>query len=391
MTAIDQTAQQEIIAPDQLPEPELELMVEGWVAATDPNPSWLGLLANLGSTNSQRTYRGHLKKAAQILCEQHPTARANFLTVNDKGHVVFRNPSIVERFPWHQLRIDLVQWIKLQASVRDEKHPTIIQNAASVNGLIHACRGVAKEAFKLKLLSGDDYERIRLVPLIKYERLPSGRSVRAGELVHLVEALLSDETPAGLRDTAILGILYSGGLRRSELAQLSMADIDTDESGTPYLKVIGKGNKERLVFLEPGAYQALQDWLSCRGNHPGAVFVRILKSGAVQLPDPHAKDQHAKGLSSQAIYNVVRKRERQASLDRSVSPHDFRRSLLTHLLERGEDVFVVQSIAGHADPSTTKIYDRRGEKGMRDAANKVHFPYSGRAIIHSANKSNDKE
>ena len=61
-----------------------------------------------------------------------------------------------------------------------------------------------------------------------------------------------------------------------------------------------------------------------------------------------------------------------------MSPHDFRRTLLTHLLQRGRDVFTVQAIAGHADPSTTKRYDRRGEEHVREAAQELHFPYRGR-------------
>jgi site-specific recombinase XerD len=334
-------------------------------------------MANLSSTNSQRTYRGHLKKAVQLLCEQDPGTRARFLRLDARGRCGFREPDLFARWPWHRLRVELVQWLKAQALVRDDANPTHIQNAASVNGLLHALRGISKEAFKLQLMSGDDYERIRLVPLIHYQRLPTGRAVRPGELVHLVDALLNDKGAAGVRDTAILGILYAGGLRRAELAALTLDDLRQDDHGEPFLRVLGKGNRERKVFLEPGARQALDDWLNVRGDRPGALFVRILKSGAVQLPaDPHLP---VPGLSAQAIYNVVRKREQQAGLERSISPHDFRRSLLTHLLERGEDVFVVQAVAGHADPSTTQRYDRRGEHGLRRAAHKVHFPYRGRS------------
>ena len=85
-----------------------------------------------------------------------------------------------------------------------------------------------------------------------------------------------------------------------------------------------------------------------------------------------------RALSTQAVYDVVRKRARAAGLEEGVSPHDLRRTLLTHLLQRGRDVFTVQVIAGHADPSTTQRYDRRGEEHVRDAAQDVHFPYAGR-------------
>ena len=76
--------------------------------------------------------------------------------------------------------------------------------------------------------------------------------------------------------------------------------------------------------------------------------------------------------------DVVRKRARAAGLEAAVSPHDFRRTLLTHLLQRGRDVFTVQAIAGRADPSTTQRYDRRGDEHVREAAHEVRFPYSAR-------------
>ena len=224
-------------------------------------------------------------------------------------------------------------------------------------------------------MNGDDYERIRLVPLVRYTRLEGGRSVRPGELTHLVQALLADPAPGAVRDTAMLAVLYAGGVRRAELAGLTLADIRDDDLG-PHLRVLGKGNRERRVFLEPGAQAALADWLELRGDQPGALFCRIFKGGRLALPtDPTLS---VRALSTQAVYDVVRKRARAAGLDEGVSPHDFRRTLLTHLLQRGRDVFTVQAIAGHADPSTTQRYDRRGEEHVREAAQEVHFPYVGR-------------
>ena len=339
-----------------------------------PHPAYLSLMASLGSVNSQRTYRGHLRKAARLLCERDPVLRARYLATDDAGHARLVDPEIATRLPWHRLRMDTVVWLKSQASVR-EGAAAHIANPASVNGMIHALRGIVREAFKLELMGGDDYERIRLVPLIRYRRLEAGRSVRPAELTHLVQALLADPSPAARRDTAMLAILYAGGLRRAELAGLTLADVRNDEYG-PHLRVVGKGNRERRAFIEPGAQAALQDWLKLRGAGPGALFCRISKTGRLMLPVD--SDTPVKSLSTQAVYDVVRRRARQAGLDAAVSPHDFRRTLLTHLLERGRDVFTVQAIAGHADPSTTQRYDRRGEEHVREAAHEVHFPYARR-------------
>ena len=197
--------------------------------------------------------------------------------------------------------------------------------------------------------------------------------MRPAELTDLIEALLADASPAGIRDTAILGILYAGGLRRGELAGLTLADRYVDADGGPYLRVIGKGNRERKVFLEPGAQAALSDWLYVRGERPGALFCRISKAGKLLYSELAVPP-----LSTQAVYDVVRKRARAAGLRAPISPHEFRRTLLTHLLKRGRDVFTVQAIDGDGDPATTQRYDRGGENHVREAAYAVHFPYGGR-------------
>ena len=130
------------------------------------------------------------------------------------------------------------------------------------------------------------------------------------------------------------------------------------------------------MFLESGAHAALADWLELRGDQPGALFCRISKGGRLVLPGDSALP--VPSLSTKAVYDVVRKRARAAGLEEGVSPHDFRRTFLTHLLQRGQDVFTVQANAGHANPSTTQRYDRRGEEHLREAAQEVQFPYAGR-------------
>lgn len=374
MTEPDLHTQGQLVPAAAPPEPDVAGLLAETGVTNAPHPAWLSLMAGLGSVNSQRTYAGHLRKAAQLLCERDPVLRARNISMDDRGRARLVDPDIATRLPWHQLRMDTVAWLKHRASIRDGAAAYVV-NPASVNGLIHALRGIAREAFRLNLMSGDDYERIRLVPLVRYTRLEGGRSVRPGELTHLVQALLADPAPSAVRDTAMLAILYAGGVRRAELAGLTLADVRDDEFG-PHLRVLGKGNRERRVFLEPGAQAALSDWLELRSDRPGALFCRISKGGRLALPGDTTLPVRA--LSTQAVYDVVRKRAQAAGLDEGVSPHDFRRTLLTHLLQRGRDVFTVQAIAGHAEPSTTQRYDRRGEEHVREAAQEVHFPYAGR-------------
>ena len=116
--------------------------------------------------------------------------------------------------------METVLWLKSEASVR-EGADAHIANLASVNGLIHALRGIAREAFKLEFMTGDNYERIRLVPLIRYRRIEAGRAVRPADLTHLVRALLADGSTGGARCTAMLAVLYTVGLRRARHADPS--------------------------------------------------------------------------------------------------------------------------------------------------------------------------
>ncbi len=97
-----------------------------------------------------------------------------------------------------------------------------------------------------------------------------------GELAALLDACAADPTPAGRRDAALLALLYAGGLRRDELASLTLADY---ERGQARLRVIGKGNKERFVPLATGAVAALEAWLVVRGTGPGGLWGAINKGG----------------------------------------------------------------------------------------------------------------
>jgi site-specific recombinase XerD len=190
--------------------------------------------------------------------------------------------------------------------------------------------------------------------------------VPMGEIANLVDSCVRDESPAGARDAAIIGCLYIGGLRRAEAAKARFADLDRAEH---VLRVIGKGNKERKVFLDTGTSAALDDWLTYRGSDNGSLFVRVLKGGRLVH----------RGLTDQAIYDIVQRRWKQAGIP-PVSPHDFRKTFISTLLSKGVDVFTVQRMAGHANPQTTSRYDLRPEEEARAAAELLHLPYRHRTL-----------
>ncbi len=258
--------------------------------------------------------------------------------------------------PWGQLRAHHIAFIRARLIERGNA-------PATVNLTLAALRGIAREARNVNLMTDEEYRRIREVKPHKGETLPAGRSIRAGELRALVEACARDRTLAGARDAAILAVLYVGGLRRAELSALDVGDYTPDP---PTLAVRrGKGNKARIVPLEPSAAVALDAWRRVRGQVPGRLFLPVNHGGRIQ----------GQGMTAQAIYNVLVKRAGQAKIAHA-SPHDLRRSFVGDLLDAGVDISTVQQLAGHANVTTTQRYDRRGEASKRTAVEKLHFPSS---------------
>ncbi len=217
---------------------------------------------------------------------------------------------------------------------------------ATANLALAALRGVARESWRAGLLPREEYDRIRDVPRVRGSRLPAGRSATGGELAALLATCARDPSPAGIRDGALLALLYGAGLRRAELAALGRGDWVPDGW---LLRVLGKGDKEREVPLPPGAVAALEDWLAVRGDWDGALFPPLNKGGRVAR----------RRMSEQAVYAALAKRAAAAGVD-DLSPHDLRRTYVGDLLDRGADIATVQRLAGHADVSTTARYDRRG-------------------------------
>jgi site-specific recombinase XerD len=233
---------------------------------------------------------------------------------------------------------------------------------ATTNRLLSALRGVLKEAWRLGYMTAEDYQRAVDVHNIKGETLPAGRELSQGELLALVEICKQDDSPAGVRDAAILGLLYTCGLRRAELVALEAADFEP-ESGKLSVRA-GKGRKQRTVYVQGGALHALTDWRAILQNDSGALFVPINKGGKL-IP---------RRMNAQSIYDMLKKRGEQAGV-KAFSPHDLRRTFVGDMLDRGVDIATVANIAGHASVDTTRRYDRRPEETKRKAANKLHFPY----------------
>jgi integrase/recombinase XerD len=140
----------------------------------------------------------------------------------------------------------------------------------------------------------------------------------------------------------MIEILYGSGLRISELIDLKYSDIEF-EAG--FLKVVGKGRKQRLVPLGGYAREALETFLATKEDKPGQARSKYVFS-----------NRSGQRYSRVALWKMIKKRVLQAGITKPVSPHTFRHSFATHLLEGGADLRVVQEMLGHADISTTQIY-----------------------------------
>jgi site-specific recombinase XerD len=221
-------------------------------------------------------------------------------------------------------------------------------------------------------MSAEEYHKAADLPSVRGQTLPKGRAVKNSELELLIELCQADKSLAGPRDTAMLAVLYSTGLRRAELVKLDLTDYNREEASI--LVRGGKGGKDRRCFLSDDATPALDDWLIERGEEAGPLFCPVTKAGKIRMEQ--ANHLKLKRLTTQAVLYILQKRVGEAGGKvASLSPHDLRRSFITDLLAGGNDLATVQKMAGHANVTTTARYDRRGEEAQRKAARTLKVPY----------------
>lgn len=166
-----------------------------------------------------------------------------------------------------------------------------------------------------------------------------------------------------LRDKTILELLFSTGLRVSELCSLSRdIDLSTDE-----LSIVGKGKKVRVVFISDYAKKILREYLNARKDLDDALFVQI---------SPNAKTQNKKGkglaLSRRSVERIVKYYATKAGISKKVTPHTIRHVFATDLLSNGADLRSVQALLGHANIGTTQIYTHITDKHLREIHKKFH-------------------
>lgn len=190
------------------------------------------------------------------------------------------------------------------------------------------------------------------------KHLPEVLSV---EEIDAIEGIIDVSTPEGQRDRAAIEMLYSCGLRVSELCNLLLSDLFLDEG---FLRVTGKGNKQRLVPISERAIRELKSWFVFRNSiniKPGEEDYVFISA---------ARKKH---LSRITVFHNIKVYAEQAGIQKTISPHTFRHSFATHLLEGGANLRAIQTMLGHESISTTEIYTHIDRRFLRDQILQ-HFP-----------------
>jgi integrase/recombinase XerD len=204
-------------------------------------------------------------------------------------------------------------------------------------------------------LRKDDFAA--LLPGPKPRRKLPG-TLTAAEVARLLEAPPAS-TPHGLRDRAMLELMYSSGLRVSELCALKLQSLDLEQR---VLRVFGKGAKERVVPVGQPAARAVQNYLAA--GRPALVKAR---TGSELF-----LSQQGKAISRKMFWVLIKQHARRAGITRPVKPHLLRHSFATHLLAHGADLRAIQEMLGHADLATTQIYTAVAGRRLLDEHAKHH-------------------
>lgn len=249
---------------------------------------------------------------------------------------------------WRDVRADdLSAWL---AELNDEGI-----SAKSAARKLSAVRTLAKRLVAVGVL-GDDFSEIVSSPKTR-RALPETLSVE--EVSRILEAPFP-ATPQGLRDRAMLELMYGSGLRASELCAIEIQAINFADG---VVRVRGKGSKDRIVPLGSRAVAAIRDYLS-EGGRPRLAKP---KTGSALFISTWGK-----AISRKTLWVILQERVRSAGIDRKVHPHQLRHAFATHLLANGADLRVIQEMLGHADIGTTQIYTAVERSRLIDEHRRTH-------------------
>lgn len=237
-----------------------------------------------------------------------------------------------------------------------EKNRQAGKSSTTISRLTSSLRQFHQYLVQTELLTDDPMQYVDSPKLSR--KLPDVLSQKQMEQLFAMPDTSKD---LGLRDRAILELLYASGLRISELVHLTMNELHLTMG---FIQTVGKGNKERIVPLG----EVAADWLS---RYLETVRPRLLQKNP-QVTDCVFLNRYGKPLSRQGIWKKIKQYTRESGLSVKVTPHTFRHSFATHLLENGADLRIVQELLGHADISTTQFYTHISQTQRRKVYDFAH-------------------
>jgi integrase/recombinase XerD len=250
---------------------------------------------------------------------------------------------------WGDVKKDhLVSYILHLKTEREYASTTVARKVAAIKSFFHFL--VAEGLIKDDPTATLDSPRVK-----KY--LP--RAISQDQVERLLDAASSKDTPRGLRDRAIMELLYATGMRVSELVALDVGSVDIASAS---VRVFGKGDKERIIPVYERAVQAVDAYL-----REGRIHL---------LRDPDQKalflNQRGSRLTRQGLWLIVKGYVKEADLKVDVTPHTLRHSFATHMLRGGADLRNVQELLGHANIATTQVYTQVSNERLREVYDEAH-------------------
>lgn len=306
-------------------------------------------------------------KALEVISDDKPSPALVYLaklnsmdsrrTQKNALDVIARKLGAVDAFGFNWAMLDYEHIVAIQSWLLATRKP------ATARRYIAAVRGVLKAAWRMGQINTDSY--MRRVDLDRMEGDSKiGRMATDEEVNRLLDTCRVGPPTRGIRDEAILRLMFALGLRVAEVIDLKYSDFDQK---TGALNVHGKGRKLRDVYMANGTKAALAAWLELRGTHPGALFETITRGDEID---------HKGIASTLSLWEMFTKRCDRAGIPHT-APHDARRTACSNLLNQ-TDALTTAKLLGHSSTSMTLRYDLRGENEKKLACEKVGMPFTPR-------------
>jgi len=223
------------------------------------------------------------------------------------------------------------------------------RKSTTQNFTLNVIKSLSEEAWHAQLISEKQYTAIAKIPQFRGEYKRSPSCLTNTEIKQILLSCVAEGSVKGIRDAAIIATGIGCGLRRTELAELEISDIDFS---TRLLHVSGKGNKERLIGINTTVKLYIEKWLRLRGQSGSPYCFTPLSRTSKAVTSRHLNDE--------SIYLIVQSRALK-SIGRPISTHDLRRTFASQMLSKQVDLNTLRLLLGHSDIRTTQIYDRRDE------------------------------